>query len=375
MSFTMRADESVTRGLRSRATAQLAKAIDTLDDPRQPLSERIHEMRTSIKKVRALLAMVRSSSPRKTRRADRRLRKLAGTTSAVRDAHVMLETVDNLLSPTAGDKRADASNLRATLTSVRGRLAARLRAAERTCERERQTETLARKLSRERRRVRTWVPPRGGKWDKLWRGPCVALSKSYRRARRAMGVAFAEQSPEAFHDWRKAVKAHRYQLQFLQGVWPRDISPDLADLEHLGELLGHEHDLTVLRAMLVEEMSQQSDKALNRAGNAAWRDAPNLATTAAAQGGQHEQMAQLLEQLDERRHALRAQAQPIGQRLFQQRARLFRRRLQERLHGERATRAPHNRDAVLEVISAHQRSRDTTSAGGSTWIPVGRDPA
>src|SRR5450432_456952 len=118
MSFTIRPDEGISKAIRRVARAQLGKAADTLRDGGQPLCQRIHLMRTSIKRVRALIALARPAAPHGARRADRRLRRLAGATSELRDAEVVLMTLDGVWpAPTGIRKDTRPAGIRAELAA------------------------------------------------------------------------------------------------------------------------------------------------------------------------------------------------------------------------------------------------------------------
>jgi CHAD domain-containing protein len=103
-----------------------------------------------------------------------------------------------------------------------------------------------------------------------------------------MRAAYDAPSGERFHDWRKRVKYHRYHLELLAGLWPRQIGSRRKEVRALGGALGDEHDLAVLQA-----------------------------TLAAADGGFGERSARAMIALAERRQAeLRAAMRPLGERLF-----------------------------------------------------------
>lgn len=305
MSFTIRPDEGISKAIRRVARAQLGKAADTLRDAGQPLCQRIHLMRTSIKRVRALIALARPAAPHGARRADRRLRRLAGATSELRDAEVVLMTLDGVWPAPTGIRKDTRP------AGIRAELAARLSTLERAFEAEKIIERLIKKLLRERHRTREWVPAAKGGWEKLWNRPAARVSQSYRRARRAMARADHDGGGEALHDWRKAVKRHRYQFQFLLGAPPDESISNLADLEELGELLGEDHDLAVLEATVANDA-----KALPGGAD---RDRLSAAIT-------------------QRRRALEAETGPLGERLFGMRPRMFRGRLQSRLRQEHEDR-------------------------------------
>jgi hypothetical protein len=72
------------------------------------------------------------------------------------------------------------------------------------------------------------------------------IRRVYRRGRRGMRRAYDEGTTEAFHEWRKRVKYLRYQMEALVPIWPKMIGAHASSLDGLGELLGDEHDLSVL---------------------------------------------------------------------------------------------------------------------------------
>jgi CHAD domain-containing protein len=271
------------------ARAQLQGAAESLGDADLPIAERVHEARTALKKVRALIILTQPSRKRRARREDRRLRDVARTIAELRDAEVLIKTFDDLLEvQQAAEVHSPA------LLQARVQLADRLRKILRPLEAERRLAAVSEDLSRARRRVRRWVPrPRG------WRAVGPGLVDAYRRARRNMEAAYDRESSTAFHDWRKSVKAHRHHLYVLQEIWPQEIDVRLSELEHLGELLGEEHDLALLDKMVRSQ----------RTCFGAERD-----------------YRRLLALIEKRRRMRRAEARPLGEQLFVERPRELRRR-------------------------------------------------
>lgn len=296
MSFRIRADETVTRAIRRLARKQLREAAHSLEGE-LPLGEGIHHLRTSLKKARALAALVRPTVGRRAGRADRRLRKLAALTSDLRDAEVLVKTFDALLG-TADTEPTSPSLRRARRgLEMRSRRLARAFAGDETAER------LVRDLRRARRQSRRWLPRAAGKRGG-WRLVRKGLVVGYRRARRSLERAYEEKSGEAFHGWRKDVKAHRYQFQLLEDIWPGESTAHVEALERLGEMLGEEHDLTVLEQVV------EGDQ----------RCFPH-----------EEDRTRLFELIDRRRYSLRAEVHALGDRLFAEGPRAFGRRLRDEL--------------------------------------------
>jgi CHAD domain-containing protein len=184
--------------------------------------------------------------------------------------------------------------------------------------------TIGKGLRRERKRLARWLP-RGDGWWVLGSGVCAG----YKRARRRMAAAYETPSGLTFHAWRRAVKAHRFQVRVLRQVWPAELSARVEQLQRLGELLGQEHDLTVLAQTLADERSCFADD----------RDC-----------------ARILALLERRRGELRAQARPLGERLFAERPRDLRRRLGHYLRAFRAE-PPGTAASTLRDASADRRPR------------------
>jgi len=114
------------------------------------------------------------------------------------------------------------------------------------------------------------------------------LLKSYARGRRALRRAYQSSSAPEFHEWRKAVKYHRYQLRLLRNLWPSIMRAWRREAVALSELLGNDHDLVIFRTRLTED--------------AAFRGKPET--------------GELLSLVDQRCEELRAQARPLGERIY-----------------------------------------------------------
>jgi len=155
---------------------------------------------------------------------------------------------------------------------------------------------LAARLGRARRRVARWVPE-----DERWRSLAPGLVAAYRRSRRRMKTAYARDKPGAFHAWRRAVKTHRYQMQALEPLWPAELDARRDGLEKLGDLLGEEHDLAVL--------------------------AQTLRAERVCGGDDDDDCRRFLAALTARQQQLRAEARPLGDRLFAEKPAIWARRL------------------------------------------------
>jgi CHAD domain-containing protein len=287
LSFTIDPGRPVVAGLQRSAREQLDHALDQLGDATGDRHAAIHEARKSCKRLRGLLRLARSGLGDKVyRRENSALRDAARRLSGLRDAEALLEIYDKL------DERFGEQIDRRRTAPVRRALEAR-HAGLGEDDLERQITAFCGDLEAVRARVASWLLT-GSDFEVLASG----LERTYKRARKAMAAAYDAPSSERFHDWRKRVKYHRYHLELLAELWPRQLQSRRKEVKTLGGMLGDEHDLVVLEATLADEGDDF--------GAASAPLVSGLAT--------------------QRRAELRAAMRPLGQRLFAERPKALARR-------------------------------------------------
>jgi CHAD domain-containing protein len=232
MAYRLRKDEPVSAGLKRVVTKQLESAAKQLADA-GPTDDVIHEARKSIKKVRAVLQLLRRELG--SRRDRKRLRRASRLLSPLRDADAMLAAAKALCDQ--GRKGLNAGSC-AAVSDVLNRHKVRLcRAAER----DHAGRRAAKALKQIRRSAKEWS------WERV-KLPVLAAAvrRSDKKARRAMGKARDSGSAADFHEWRKRVKTLWYALRLLEERVPRRRL--LTDLDHVETWLGEDHNLLTFRA-------------------------------------------------------------------------------------------------------------------------------
>jgi CHAD domain-containing protein len=216
-----RIDDAVLRVVR----AQLGDAVRAAEDDSTNDAERVHKVRTRLKRSRAALALIRKRAGKRADRDAAHLRDAGRKLAAARDLAVLADTF-HALATDAGPALA------ATLARAEARTRDELAEADvpRTLRKS------AHRLRKLRRKAGAW--PIESK-RKRRRAAAEAIAKTWRRADRARRHAREKPTEVRFHDWRKRVKALSYQLRLLGG--PR--APRLQDIEKLAEMLGQIHDL------------------------------------------------------------------------------------------------------------------------------------
>lgn len=193
----------------------------------------VHTARKDIKKLRALMRLVRGELGDEVYRRESAAFRDAGRELAdLRDADVMLATLDSLELPDDGP-------LRQALEAHRIRTAAGAR--------EPAEAAAAVILADAAERVPEW-PLQSEGFDAFE----DALRRVYRQGRRRMRSAREDPSAERLHDWRKRAKDLWYFCTLLERAWP-PVMIALGDEAHaLSERLGDDHDLAVLLAFAEE---------------------------------------------------------------------------------------------------------------------------
>jgi CHAD domain-containing protein len=247
----------------------------------------IHEVRKDIKKARSLLRLVRSGIGGKAyRRENRHLRDTARGVSGVRDADVLVETVDKLAERYVGrlPKRAFAT--------VRRRLA-REAGGSGAVGGDSVSESLVAALNQTRERIDSWGLDACD--EATLRAGAV---RAYARGRDALAAVERERSVEALHDWRKRVKDLWYHQRLLRNAWDAQLKATAQESHRLADLLGDDHDLAVL-----------AERVADRPGSAALDNET------------------LLSLIAERRAELQHEALELGRRVYAEKPKAYGRRL------------------------------------------------
>jgi CHAD domain-containing protein len=230
-------------GLERIAREQLDRALAGLEEPKLDRHEAIHEARKCGKRLRALLRLARAGIGNDVyRRENVAIRDAARDLSGLRDAEALIETYERLHA-----RFADEVDWR-KLVGVRRALVARRKQLAEDGTLPRRIDAFGEQLRAVRKRLPSWPLADLG-FDDLAPG----LKRSYRRGREAMHAIDEAPSDERFHEWRKRAKEHRYHLELLRDLWPAQVKARRAQVRTLGDLLGEEHDLSVLRATLSTE--------------------------------------------------------------------------------------------------------------------------
>lgn len=323
MAYRLKLGEPVAKGFRRVALDQVDAAIVRVEG-RMDAAD-VHEARKHMKRVRALLRLVRFGIGETAfKRENTRFGDIARMLSGARDLHVMQATLARL------ETRYGLLGRNTLTTGLRRELAGLVEASERKRNRKPGDEVLS-ALTRARQSLAKL---------KLDADECngvdiiaAGIKFSYGAGRAALAEAYRTGDDEAFHDLRKGVQQHWRHMLLLSRVWPDAMAARANASRELSRLLGDEHDLTVLAAMA------------ERLGGSGVRQGETAAIVALCRAHQGE---------------LRALAEPRARRLFAERPKALARRIRSYWRSAKA----------MKPLPAHEEEDDHAAAGDGAAKPV-----
>ncbi len=249
MAFRLKAGEAVSTEIRRIVLRQLDRATAELRSIGDPESdEAIHDARRRVKKIRAIIRLVRPVLRGRTR-VDPDMRRVSKLLAPVADGQGVIDTLNQLI------RRFRRQLPRATTTALQSDLIARGKQIDSEAAR-RNVLTVARKTLRaERRAVKHWRLRTEG-----FRALAPGLKASVRRARTAMADALLHPTAERHHTWRRHVKNHWFYVRLLSERCGHQLRPYQRQLEALDGVLGEYHNLVLLHGVLVSDIRLSGDE-------------------------------------------------------------------------------------------------------------------
>ena len=235
MTYRLKVQERVAEGIRRIAVEQIEMAAGKLA-AKENTPALIHDARRCLKRLRALLRLIRPALDEDT--YDQEAERLSGTgklLAEARDAHVMRQTLIKLESRPDGLSKGVGASMQKLLVvepAPRGRRKGDGR--QQALVRLRQTKKLF-----------TGKAMQAIEFEHLVEG----LERAYDLARKRFRKAYRKPSDEAFHALRKTVQLHWRHMLLLSRGWPEAFSARASEAKELSRLLGEDHDYAMLLAL------------------------------------------------------------------------------------------------------------------------------
>ncbi|MBC7923010.1 MAG: CHAD domain-containing protein [Ferruginibacter sp.] len=237
MGYALVREESVGDAIRRILDEEISASIAALENIDQNQEEAVHAVRKRLKKIRALLRLVRSEIGAESfGRENIRYRDIGHRLSHLRDAAVMVRTLDQL-------KKAHPKAIPVIFFArTRARLVERQTRVSEAFLLEKDPLRAVTMAFREARQA--------GLELGIQRDSFAAFTGNlkgiYRRGVKALGTVTRQPSTDHFHELRKEVKNLWYHTRLFTPAWPGFFQAYAQELNALGELLGEDHDLGVL---------------------------------------------------------------------------------------------------------------------------------
>ena len=288
MSFRLEANESISIGMRRLLLERTHQIIDDLTNPATDRDKGVHEARKNCKRIRAAYRLIRFEIGDEIyRQENTRFRDAARLLAGARDDLVMMRTLDRLIAENRARLPKDA------FAGIRRGLTARYEA---TLARGFQQQNVIPGMAASALQIEN-LPIRHQNFT-VFRG---GLQRNYTQGRVAMQQAYRQPGLDAFHEWRKRVKYLWHQIEILEALWPNMLLNLANELHALSEFLGDDHDLAVLRRLVLEISSHFGDE---------------------------RELMRLVHLIDQKRLELEALARPLGERIYSDRPKSFVQRLE-----------------------------------------------
>jgi CHAD domain-containing protein len=283
MAYRCKIDEPFAKALRRIAREQIHRAATRLSQAHDGPTP-IHEARKHLKRVRALLRLVRPALGEKAfRQENARMREIGHLLAGARDLDVLEETAAALGASCRPGLRPALGEVMAAIESAR-----RTAAADGMAERIEKARAKLAEAAEEVSRLKLH--------DRGFDAVACGLSRTYRDCRKWFARAYEEPSDHNFHSWRKTVQHHWRHMVLLTEAWPEAMKARAAAAKELSDILGQDHDLAMLKGCM---------------------------ETGIAAGLPAKSRDQLVQLCEARQARLRALARPRGERLLAERTKAF----------------------------------------------------
>lgn len=242
MVYKLNKEKSLIKNISRIANEEIEASLEALESLN--IHEAIHDIRKRLKKLRALCRLVRDELGEDNYKSiNIYFRDLGKEISDFRDLTAHLETIE-MLNEHFGKHLY--VNFFKTFTrqieEERNQMENTLRAQNFF------SEYLVEKLEKAKKELTSW-PVDSNNIDII----LPSIERVYKRGQKALYNAYKTPEKETFHEWRKRVKYLWYQTLLLQDTWPNFFDTLETEIHELGDLLGNDHDLMVLKEKILAE--------------------------------------------------------------------------------------------------------------------------
>lgn len=248
MGYSFRLQETVSENVRRIALEQVDKALHHATTEQPTLEICVHEIRKCLKRLRALVRLVRPQLDRSYERENAEFRATGQLLSTTRDADVMQHTFQNLVE--LYGSTIPKSEMEACENLLQQRVTTG------TPDLREQLSGVVLRLENARYRIAQW-PLHNEDFAAIAAGARAV----YKRGKEAFSTTQHNVSAEHVHEVRKNIKYLWYHSRLLTPLWPVFLKEFSSVLSTLADTLGEHNDLAVFRATICATIQQEAEPA------------------------------------------------------------------------------------------------------------------
>lgn len=233
--------ENIVDGWKRLVRNECLFILETTRSRKQP-DERIHDIRKALKKIRGLLRVVWEDF-QEYGQENIFFRDVGRSMSKIRDYQAVQDTLIRLYS--TKDQPASKRSCRTVAKKLN-----RSRSAieKQILKREKIFDVIHQQIQDKLTEMETWTLGQTSLESFV-----SGIKKVYKKGYHLRKVAEATGKAEDYHEWRKQAKYLRYQLEFLNPLWPNLMTFWEGEMHQLTDYIGEEHDLVVLQQLIETE--------------------------------------------------------------------------------------------------------------------------
>ncbi len=287
MNFQLDLNCSVEESVKSIASQIVENAVLDCSSDELSDNEKIHFVRKKCKRIRALIRIVRPKIGRIYKDENIFFRDLGRKLSETRDAQVYIDTLEKIY-----------------LLPINSNISEYVRTIINQFEKQRDSiesvkllNEFIEEIKNSQLRITQWKIKGNG--FKCLEG---SLKKTYRRGRTAMKTVSSKPTIANYHEWRKRAKYHYHQLELIVPIWEKVLQQFAEEAHRLSEMLGYDHDLSLLKEKLLFNFQINSTE---------------------------EAMTQLISSIDDEQSELRLKILSLGEKVYAEKPRHLVRRIKK----------------------------------------------
>lgn len=245
MSLQLKRSEDFSTGILRVVDEEISRAYNLLHDvPPLDRHETIHELRKTFKELRAIFRLVRDEMGEESFKKENIFyRDLGRQISEIRDHTAVIETTEQLR-----EQYAQGFDSELFAPPIAYQLQERQKLEDAYVNND-VPGYLRSQLGNKLKEHRSWTVSVNA-FEQI----APSLKRVYKRGQQSLRVAMASQATEDLHEWRKRVKYLRYQIDTLSRIWPGLMGSLEDELHDLSDLLGFDHDLSIVQKQINDNM-------------------------------------------------------------------------------------------------------------------------